>query len=473
MRSLIKIYHDKLINLNTQIIDLVNLSQIQEAKIKNTNAIIFDNYPNAKSVALDLQKDIDLHRDNLLYGIPYSLKDNICTKDIITTGGSKFLKDFIPPYSATVYELLQTKKAILVSKSNLDEFGMGGTGLYSFNGYVYNFHNHDHITGGSSSGAVDQVASGSVAFAIGTDTGDSIRRPASFAGVVGYKPSYGLVSRYGVLPYAPSLDHVGIISSYVTDAAIVADTIIKFDDKDYTSQKLSNINLYKNLKTLNNIKFLVFDDIDDYLNPDVKKSYYRALDALTKAGHKIKKVSFQSIILQSLRTVYMIISYAEGSSCYANMTGIPFGLNAGGSNYDDIITNNRTQGLGSHVKHRLVIGAYITQAKHFHTIFQRSQKIRTLIIDEINRILDQGDCFLCPSASSIAPKIKDILAGKDSATLVDDLLLFANFAGLPSITVPHSKINNMPIGLNITCKQFADQLALNVALTMEEIFNYA
>ena len=257
-KSLILDLHNDLINGKKTIKDIVdNVKKIHD-KISITNSIITSTI---NSVDINkLQTELKNNEDNLLYAIPYSLKDNVSTKDILSTGGSLFLSNYVPPFSATIYNLLLNKQALLTSKASLDEFGLGGTGTYCYTGDVLNYYDNTRITGGSSSGSVNLVASGADLFSIGTDTGDSIRHPSSFLGTVGYKPTYGIISRYGIFPYSPSLDHVGVIANYVADCAIVADTLVQYDENDYTSQKIEK-NFYKNLKEEKALTFNVIKDI--------------------------------------------------------------------------------------------------------------------------------------------------------------------------------------------------------------------
>jgi aspartyl-tRNA(Asn)/glutamyl-tRNA(Gln) amidotransferase subunit A len=238
-----------------------------------------------------------------------------------------------------------------------------------------NPHDHDRIVGGSSSGSVNLVACGQAPFAIGTDTGDSVRRPASFVGVVGFKPTYGLISRYGVFPYAPSLDSIGINATNVTDTAIVADVICQYDQKDYSSQKMEHT-FYKSLTTHKNICVGVIKDLEKHLSKDVLTYYLKAIDDIKKAGHTIKYIDLDETYLRSVHTIYYCLSYVEAYSCYMNITGITFGKNLGGNNYDEIITKNRTNGIGMEARARMIIGAYITKHNNFEKYFLRAQKIR-------------------------------------------------------------------------------------------------
>lgn len=458
-RSLILKKHQELKSGKINISDLYHSYLEKIESIKDTNSIITPVEVNLKDFKLT---------DNPLSACFYSLKDNVSTKGIRTTGASKMLEHYVPPYSATIYELLQNSNAILTSKCNLDQFAMAGTGLESPYGEVLNVLDHSRIAGGSSSGSVNLVASGAVDFAIGSDTGDSIRRPASFLGVVGYKPSYGLVSRYGVLPYAPSLDHIGVIAKRVSDCALVADQICQFDPKDYTSQKLEH-NFFKDLKELKNMKIAVIRGIEDAIAPNERKLYLNALDKIKKAGHTIVEKSTDFSLLDSIGVVYQVVSNVEGLSCYGSFTGIPFGENVGGNDYESVTFNNRNTFFNRQVKKRFIMGAYVTSDTNFESVYIHAKKVRTLLINLVNSLLDDVDGLLIPSASSIAPTIESIKKDTYHCSHADDCLILGNFAGLPSITVPCGEYNNMPYGININCKQKQDQKTFDIAYTIEGI----
>jgi aspartyl-tRNA(Asn)/glutamyl-tRNA(Gln) amidotransferase subunit A len=315
MKSFILSLHDDLINNRKTIADLINNAKKIDDRIKNSNSTLARNYANALKQADVLQKELKNHKDDLLYGIPYSLKDGISTKDIISTGGSNFLKEYIPPYNACVYDSLIQSNAILISKSNCDEFGLGGTGRHSAIAKVNNVLDNERITGGSSSGSVNEVAASMVAFSIGTDTGDSIRRPATFLGDVGFKPTYGVVSRYGVYPYSPSLDHVGPITKTVTDSAIVMQAIARYDEKDFTSQKLNDTNFYKNLKTRTNLKICVFKNVESLMPIRTKQIYLDTIQRIERAGHTIVYKELDNLLIESIIVIYQIITYGEACSC--------------------------------------------------------------------------------------------------------------------------------------------------------------
>lgn len=452
--------HEKILSSITFDDELLKNCQKITKNITKTNAIL--------TIADPLENNSN--KDSLLYGIPYSLKDNISTKNIRTTGGSKFLENYIPCYDATVYKLLKSSGAKLIAKTNLDEFGLGGTGTFSAFGIVNNPYDEKRIAGGSSSGSAVAVATGASIFSIGTDTGDSIRHPASYCGIVGYKPSYGLISRYGVFPYAPSMDHVGIFANHVADVAIILDAIAQFDENDYTSIK-SQTNFYNNLTEVKNKKIAIIKTGYEQAEKNVKQAFDEVINQLRLNGFSIDFIEFDSELLKSLDGIYKIISYAEASSCYANLTGIPFGCNLGGKDYQEIITHNRTKLLGNQLKRRFIIGSLATKKENFDELFTKAKKVRTLIINEISNIFNQYDAIVNPGASSIAPLIEDVNNNKWKTNICDDILMIANFAGIPSITIPYKKVDGLPFGINICCKLYDDQQLLNIAATMENILN--
>jgi aspartyl-tRNA(Asn)/glutamyl-tRNA(Gln) amidotransferase subunit A len=345
--------------------------------------------------------------NSLLSSVPYALKDLFVTKDIQTTAGSKVLSGYIPPYDATVYKLLNDAGAILLDKTNLDEFGFGGTGLNSASGPVLNPFNKERIVGGSSSGNVVQVALGIVPFAIGTDTGDSVRAPASYMGICGYKPTYGLISRYGIVPYAPSLDTVGINATTVTDLALVAQTLVQYDEKDYTSQK-TNDKLYDNLKPLENMNIAIIKGIENYLDDEAKQIYLDNINQLKTRFNVIEK-EFETNLLEAISPVYMVLSYAEAFSCLSQYTSIAYGKNeALGHGYEQIVSNYRTNGFSNNVKRKIMMGAYFLENSNQQEVYLKAKKVRTVLINKYNELMNGVDCLIFPSHSRFAPLLKDL-----------------------------------------------------------------
>ena len=463
--------HNKLINKEIFIKDIVLESKKIFEKIKKTNSIITNTIDliNIK----DFENKFEENKDNLLFCIPYTLKDNIATKGIRTTGGSEFLRNYIPPYSATVYEILNKQNAMLLGKANLDEFGLGNSGLTTAYGEVCNFYDNSRITSGSSSGSVNSIAGGFGLFSIGTDTGDSVRKPSSYLGTVGYKPSYGAISRFGVYPYAPSLDHVGILANYVTDIAIVAQNIIKYDELDYTSYDLQN-KYYENLKHISNAKIAIFDGIEQYLQKDVLKEYNRVIKLLKDKKFKVEKVKVDWKLMETLYMTYKYISYPEALSCYHNFTGVTFGTNKdkSKSSFNEMININRTYGFGKEVKYRFIYASLVDRFQNFRKCLNRARKAVRLYDKFVNDIFAKYDAYIIPASSDLVPTIDEFKTFNYHLNIADDLLMLGNFCHTPSITLPTNFIKKFPWGININCKKYDDQKLLNIALSIEEALNF-
>ncbi|XQP55145.1 MAG: amidase family protein [Mycoplasmoidaceae bacterium] len=436
--------------------------------VANAKALA-DKYAFTNSIITPIFKTSDVKFDpnNLLSCIPYSLKDNISTEGIITTGGSKFLSNYVPPYNASVYGLLKINGASLIAKDTLDEFGLGGTGVHCFTGPVRNPWDKTRRTGGSSSGSVANVATGISTFAIGTDTGDSIRRPASLVGVVGYKPTYGAISRYGVMPYAPSFDHVGIISKYVTDAVIVAQTLIKHDPKDYTSTSMIKDVKLDNLRPQGQIRFVIISNLIKMLDQNMQDLFNKLVNQLKAKGHIIVEAELDKKVLDSLAFAYKVLTYTEAYSCYSSLQGITFGKNEGTDtdNYEQTLIKSRTLNIGNEVKRRFVIGTFLTSKENMARITLAARCIRHMAQDAQLALLKQGDCVLMPTLMSTAQVMDDF----SKQSNYDDWLMLDNFSGTPSITIPYTKINNLPWGITISCDIYQDMKLLNIAYTLEDL----
>ncbi|MGL4951231.1 MAG: amidase family protein [Mycoplasma sp.] len=423
-----------------------------------------------KSNPISLEQLKFSHIDNPnspLNGMIYSLKDNIATKGIKTTGGSLFLANYIPEYDATVKTLLDQAGAVCISKDNLDEFGLGGTGIHSGFGFVKNAFDETRISGGSSSGSCVMVAKKLVDFSIGTDTGDSIRRPASLQGIYGFKPTYGRISRYGVYPYAPSLDHVGVLSNDIDTISKVMSVISHKDNNDMTSIE-TNENFLEEFK-ISKPKFAIIKETIDFMANEEKTLFLKHIETLKSKGIIIEEVSFPKTLLELVDPIYKTISYGEATTCWANLSGVLFGQSIDEKNFEEILKNNRTKFFGRQLKRRFVIGAFATCAENYFEIFQESKKVRTLIINQFDKLISNYDALIMPGASSIAPKIEDEVNHLKTSSLTDDALQIANFGGYPSLTIPAIKYNNLFVGLNLTCKLFEDRKALALGKILVEV----
>lgn len=421
--------------------------------------------------------------NTILQGIPYALKDNLSTKGILTTASSNILKDYIPIYDATVYKKLKASGAVLVGKTVLDELAMGGTGTTGHTGIVKNPWDENRQIGGSSAGSAAAVALGIVPFAIGSDTGDSIRKPAGFGGVVGFKPTYGKISRYGLFAFASSLDHVGVFARNVKDIAYVTDIIKGKDKYDMTSLKDDN-KIYANLlekdikgKKLFYIKEMCnldnYKDTNDKILLETLTKFHETIDTCKKLGFEVEEISFDKDLLNAIYPTYMTISCAEATSNNANLTGIQFGPRAEGNNIEEIMMNARTNGFSELIKRRFILGSYILQKENQEKLFLNACRVRRLIVDKINELFKTYDGLILPTSGGIAPKFNESSDKlSDRYLLLENHLAIGNFGGFPSITIPSGFVNDMPIAINITGRVNEDDLVLNMANIIEKELGY-
>ena len=421
--------------------------------------------------------------DSFIAGIPYALKDNFSTAGILTTSSSNILKDYIPVYDATVYKKLKKAGGVLVGKTVLDELAMGGTGTTGHTGVVRNPWDKERMIGGSSAGSASSVALGIVPFAIGSDTGDSIRKPASFGGVVGYKPTYGLISRYGLFAFASSLDHVGVISRNVKDSAIVTDIIKGKDSCDMTSFDSSNINLVESLdndikgKKLFYIKEIcdkeLYKDSNDEVLNKVLDDFQELITKCKSLGFEVEEVSIDKSLLEAIYPTYMSISCAEATSNNSNLTGIQFGPRGEGESVEEIMFNARTKGFSELIKRRFVLGSFILQKENQEKLFLNACRVRRLIVEKITELFKEYDGMILPASGGIAPKFDDTSEKLSSRyLLLENHLAIGNFGGFPSITIPFTFVEDMPVGVNITGRIKEDGLVLNMANKIEEVTGY-
>ena len=461
--------HQSLVNKQVTVDDLIKESLEKSHSLQEKCNAFVTILDDAKAVPVT---------DNLLSGIPYGIKDNYSTKGILSTGSSNTLKDYIPFFSATAIENLEKSGAVAINKTVMDEFGMGGTGTTGHTGIVTNPWDRTRMCAGSSAGSACAVAAGVYPFATGSDTGDSIRKPAAYCGIVGYKPTYGMISRYGLFPFASSLDHCGVLSRSVEDAAIVVDSMKGIDKKDMTSWDSSNIHLYKSLdgnvkgKKLCYIKEIC--DLENYLNAsdELKEHLNNFMNVINKCrelGMEINEVSVDKTLLNALASVYVVISCAEATSNMSNLTGIIFGPRAEGENYIEMMKNYRTKGFSPLIKRRFIIGSYVLQAENKEKYFHNAARVRRLLVDTWNNLFKEYDAVILPVGSGPAKKLDSSTNSLDKSTTV---LQIGNFGGFPSITIPDGFINNLPVALNITGKCYDDANVLNIAYAIEKTMDY-
>lgn len=437
---------------------------------------------NAFVTILDDAKEMPI-TDNVLSGIPCGVKDNYSTKGVLSTGSSNTLKNYIPFFDATAYEKLKNAGAIMVNKTVMDEFGMGGTGTTGHTGIVRNPWDKTRMCAGSSAGSACAVAAGVYPYATGSDTGDSIRKPAAYCGIVGYKPTYGMISRYGLFPFASSLDHLGVLTRSVKDAAIVVDNMKGIDKKDMTSWDSSEINLTKSLtgnikgRKLCYIKEIC--DINNYNNPSEEltkhlENFMDKMELIRKNGVQVDEVSINQTLLNAIASTYVIISCAEATSNMANLTGLIFGPRGEGDNYIDMIKDYRTKGFSPLIKRRFVIGSYVLQKENQERYFKNAQRVRRLLVDEWKKLFKEYDAVILPVGTGVAKKLEtnslDILT--EETKVLEEHLQVGNFGGFPSITIPDGFIDGLPVALNITGNCKMDANVLNIAYGIESLMNY-
>lgn len=420
--------------------------------------------------------------DNLLSNIPYGIKDNYSTKGILSTGGSNTLNDYIPFFTATAVKNLESHGAIGVNKTNMDEFGMGGTGTTSYTGITTNPWDKTRMCAGSSSGSACAVSYGVYPYALGTDTGDSIRKPAAYCGIVGYKPTYGMVSRYGVFAFASSLDHCGVLARSVMDAAIAVDGMKGIDYHDMTSWDSKKIELYKSLN--GNIKGKKLCYIKEYTDismfPNANREFREHLDIFMKKielckelGMKVDCVSVDKKLLKAVSSTYRVISCAEATSNMSNLTGIIFGPRAEGNSYEEIMKNYRTNGFSPLIKRRFVIGSYVLQEENKDRYFFNAQRVRRLLVNKWKELFKEYDAVILPVGRGPALHFDPTKDDYDKESeYIEDHLQIGNFGGFPSITIPSGFVDDMPVGLNITGNVYDDVNVLNIAYALEENMPY-
>ena len=403
-------------------------------------------------------------------GIPIGIKDNICTKGIKTTCSSKMLENFIAPYDATVMEKVNAEGMINLGKTNMDEFAMGTTTEHSAFKVTSNPWNLNKVPGGSSGGSAAAVAAGMVPWALGSDTGGSIRQPAAFCGIVGLKPTYGLVSRYGVVAYASSLDQIGPITKDVTDTAMLLNIIAGHDEKDTTSANIEKKDYTKALKNdVKGIKVGVPKEyFEDGINSEVKQAVLNAIEEYKAMGAEVEEFSLP--IAEYALATYYIIADAEASSNLGRFDGIRYGYRT--PNYEnlrDIFVNSRAEGFGDEVKRRILLGTYVLSSGYYDAYYKKAQQVRTLIKNEFNKAFEKYDVIITPTAPNVSFDIGSKTNNPLELYMEDLCTVPINVAGVPAISIPCGlSENGMPIGMQIIGKHFDEETILNAAYTYEQ-----
>jgi aspartyl-tRNA(Asn)/glutamyl-tRNA(Gln) amidotransferase subunit A len=420
--------------------------------------------------------DIRLARgdtDSPLIGIPIAIKDIICTRGIETTCGSRILENFIPPYDATVVQNLKNAGAIIIGKTNLDEFGMGSSTEKSAHGESRNPINPDYVTGGSSGGSAAAVAAGETVLALGSDTGGSIRQPAAFCGVVGIKPTYGRVSRYGLLSYASSLDQIGGFGRSVKDCAYLLNVICGYDQHDSTSANVEKPDFLQALGTdISGLKIgLPQEYFTEGLDPEVKNKILKAVKLLERNGAIIQDISLPHT--KYAVSVYYLIATAEASSNLARYDGVRFGYQASIKDMDvnSMYEITRSQGFGEEVKRRIMLGSYVLSAGYYDAYYLKAQKARTLIKRDFDMAFQKLDCIISPVSPSTAFKLGEKSTDPLQMYLEDIYTVSLNLAGLPGMSVNCGKVNGLPVAFQVVGKPFDEETVLRIGDAYERMIS--
>ncbi|MBR6014195.1 MAG: Asp-tRNA(Asn)/Glu-tRNA(Gln) amidotransferase subunit GatA [Selenomonadaceae bacterium] len=432
-----------------------------------------------KNQALESAKLVDEkisrgERISALEGIPCAIKDNICTKGIKTTCASKILENFVPPYDATVITKLKKENPVIVGKVNLDEFAMGGSTENSAYHVTKNPYDLERVPGGSSGGSAAAVASGESIFALGSDTGGSIRQPASFCGVVGLKPTYGRVSRYGLVAYASSLDQIGPVTRDVTDCANVLNAIAGHDEMDSTSTASEVPDFTKSLVA--DVKNLKIGLPKEYfvkgIDSEVEKAVKDAAKVFENLGAEISEISLPHTDFAI--STYYLIAPAEAATNLERYDGVSYGARVDGADVVEMMTNTRTEKFGEEVKRRIIIGNYALSAGYYDAYYLKALKVRTLIQKDFIDAFKNVDVILAPTAPTAAFKIGEMISDPLKMYLQDVCTVPLNLAGLPGISVPCGFTkNNLPIGFQLIGKALDEETILKAAFTYEQNQNFA
>lgn len=422
-----------------------------------------------------IEKARNIKRENLKFaGIPIGIKDNMCTKGVKTTCSSKMLENFVAPYDATIIEKLNDEGIISLGKLNMDEFAMGASTEYSAFKVTKNPWNLSAVPGGSSGGSAAAVASQMVPWALGSDTGGSIRQPAALCGVVGLKPTYGLVSRYGLVAFASSFDQIGPITKDVEDAAMLLNIIAGHDEKDSTSIDMPKKDYTKSLvKDVKGLKIGVPKEFfGEGINEEVKQKVQEAIEEYKKQGAIVEECSLD--IANEALAVYYIIACAEASSNLGRFDGIRYGYRT--KNFDnlkDIYKNSRSEAFGAEVKRRIILGTYVLSSGYYDAYYKKAQKVRTVLKQEFEKLFNTYDVLITPTSPAVAYEIGTQSNNPLEMYLADLCTVSVNIAGLPGISIPCGvDKNGMPIGMQLIGKPFDEETLIRAAYTYEQETNF-
>ena len=438
-----------------------------EEKEPEVDAFITKTLEDAKNKAEEIDKK---EKKSKFAGIPIGIKDNICMTGVKTTCASKMLENFVSPYDATVIEKLNSEEVISLGKLNMDEFAMGSSTENSAIKVTKNPWNLNKVPGGSSGGSAATVAGDMAPISLGSDTGGSIREPAAFCGIVGLKPTYGLVSRYGLVAFASSLDQIGPMGKTVTDVTNVLNVIAGHDEMDSTSANIEKLDYTKAL--VNDVKGLKIGVPKEFLgegvSEEVRKAINTAIEKYKKLGAEVKKCSLPAT--EYALPAYYIIACAEASSNLGRFDGIRYGYRT--KNYEslaDIYRNSRSEGFGEEVKRRIILGTYVLSSGYYDAYYKKAQKVRTIVKKDFDKAFEEFDVLLTPTTPTVAFDIGSKISNPLEMYMSDILTVSINIAGVPAISIPCGKDNEgMPIGMQLIGKHFDEEKILRAAYTYEQ-----
>ena len=469
--------HELIEKLEKKELSITEINKAYAERIKEKEPKVGAFISNLSENALEEAKKIEekvnsgeIKNENHLAGIPIAIKDNMCVKGTRTTCASKMLENFVAPYDATVIEKLKAENLTFLGKVNMDEFAMGASTEYSALQKTRNPWNLDYVPGGSSGGSAAVVASKMAPWALGSDTGGSIRQPASFCGIVGLKPTYGLVSRYGLVAFASSLDQIGPMTKDVTDNAMLLNLIAGYDEHDSTSIKTEKKDYTKAL--VNDVKGLKIGIPKEYfgegINEEVKDSINKVIEKYKELGAEVEECSLD--IAEYALATYYIIACAEASSNLGRFDGIRYGYRTKNfKTLKDIYKNSRTEGFGEEVKRRIILGTYVLSSGYYDAYYKKAQQVRTLVKQEFNKAFQKYDLLLTPTSPTTAFEVGTKSNNPLEMYLADICTVSVNIAGVPAISVPcGTSSKGLPIGFQLIGKHFDEETIYRAAYTYEQ-----
>lgn len=464
----IKEIHKLLVEKKITPLDLVEECYSRIEENSDLNSFITLNKTEAVEYAKKLSLE-DVEVDNLLWGIPIAIKDNISTNGLRTTCASKMLENYVPIYDATVVEKVKKAKMIIIGKTNMDEFAMGSTSRTSYFGAPKNPIDKTKITGGSSGGSAACVAGGLVPISLGTDTGGSIRQPASYTGIVGMKPTYGRISRYGLIAFASSLDQIGPMTRNVYENALLLNSLVGKDIKDLTSEYQEKEDFTRLIgQDIKGMKIAIPNYfVSDIVSPVIIEKLNHVVEILKENGVIVEYIDMK--YLDQAVTLYQIIAMGEASSNLARFDGVKFGYRSSDSNsVEDMYANTRCEGFGKEVKRRIMVGSYLLSGDNAKVYYDKALMIRNAIKKEFDRVFKDYDFIFGPTTTTVAYNLDENLDDPSKSFMDDVLVIPVNMAGLPGINIPMGKDSNMPIGLHIIGNRNEEAKMYQIASVLEE-----